>query len=111
MATKYITIPIAAVAANTQGARLVIATVGDDNKVKRVTGVKCSNTTKGMTLQLDNNSVFQVIIDLAVLGQLTSFMDVDYSVDANIQISYSILNTTGGALAAGDFLTIRYAVP
>jgi hypothetical protein len=110
MATKFITIAIPAVGAGVQGPRVVVPTVGDDNKVKKVTGVKCSNTTKGMTLQLDSNSVNMEIIDLAVLGQLTRFAETDYSVDANIQLSFSINNTTGGALAAGDFLTLRYVV-
>lgn len=110
MAVKYITVPLAPVGANTQGGRTAVATVGDDNVAKRVTGVKCSNTTKGLTLQLDNNSVYQEVIDLAVLGQLTKFLDVDYTVPGNVQISYSVMNNNGAALVAGDYLTIRYVV-
>lgn len=109
MATKYVTIAVGAVGAGVQSARTEVATP-DDSQQRRVTGVKASVTTKGMQIVLDNNTAVQATIDAATLGQLTQFADVDYTVGNNIKLSAQLNNTTGGALAAGDFITLRYAV-
>lgn len=109
MATKYVTIPIGAVGAGVQSARTEVSTP-DDSVARRVTGVKASVTTKGMQVVLDANTAVQATIDAAILGQLTSFAEVDYQVGQNIKLSSQLNNTTGGALATGDFVTLRYSV-
>lgn len=111
MATKYVTGAIGAVGANTQQGPQALPTVGDDAKVRRVTGMKASLSTKGMTIQALNNGVFQAQIDAAILNQVLEFAPVDFTVAANIALAFSVFNQTGGALAAGDFVTLRYEVP
>lgn len=109
MATKYVTIALGAVGAGVNSGRITVGTP-DDQTQRRVTGVKASVTTKGMQVILDINSAPQANIDAAILGQLTIFAPTDYVIPPNIQLSAALNNTTGGALAAGDFVTLRYEV-
>lgn len=109
MARKVVTAAIPATGAGASSARTVIATP-DDSVVRTVRGVKASLTTKGMKLHLDNNSQDQVVVDCATLAQLTDPLDVNYQVAVNVQVSFSLENTTGGNLAAGDFVSLVYEV-
>lgn len=109
MARKAVTAAIPATNAGVTSARTTIATP-DDQGPRTVRGVKSSLTTKGMKLHFDNNSQDAVVVDCATLAQLTNPMDVNYQIAQNVQISFSVENTTGGALAAGDFVTILYEV-
>lgn len=109
MAIKSVTIPIGAVGAGANSGRIAGATP-DDSVAREVVGVKSSLTAKGMTFTFDINTAPQLAVDAAVLGQFTTGVPVDYVVPPNIQLSFSLLNTTGGALAAGDFVTVFYKV-
>lgn len=109
MIRRSATLAIPAVGATTQGPRTAIATP-DDAKTRHVVGVKASLVTKGMEFTFDINTAPQVVVDAAVLGQLTNVMLVAYDVPVNVQLSFSVNNTTGAALVAGDFVTIVYEV-
>lgn len=110
MAIKYVTAALGAVGAGATSAQIPVPTNGDDSTSRRVVGVKCTNTTKAIRLQLLNNGQPMTDTDLAVLGQLTSFLPVDFTVAANIQFQIVVVNGSGGALAAGDFAVIEYTV-
>lgn len=107
MARKSVTAAIPATNAGVTSPRTVVTTT-DDQGPRTVRGVKASLTTKGMKLHLDNNSQDAVVVDCATLAQLTNPLDVSYQVAQNVQISFSLENTTGAPLAAGDFVTIIY---
>lgn len=110
MVRRVVTAPIPATGAGVTGVRTAIATP-DDAQIRHVVGVKASVTTKGITLNFDVNGAPQVTVDAAVLGQLTHALQVAYDVGQNVQISFNVINTTGGALNAGDFVTVIYEVP
>lgn len=109
MAQKVVTLAIPAVAAGANSGRQVIPTP-DDSVIRHVAGVKASVTTEGMEFTFDINSAPQVVVDAAVLGQLTHPLDVAYDVPTNVQLSFSVQNTTGAGLAAGHFVTVIYTV-
>lgn len=109
MAVKSVTVAIPAVGAGANSGRTTVATP-DDAVAREVIGVKSSLTTKGMTITFDNSGTPQAVIDAAILSQLTAFFPVDYQIPQNIQLSFSLANTTGGPLAAGDFITFLYKV-
>lgn len=109
MATLYVTAPIGAVGAGSDSGRVEIGTPFDSGQ-RRVTGVKCTNVTKGRNVILDSNGSPQVTVDLGALGQLTSFLECDFVVPTSIKLSFTVKDTGAGALAAGDFVTLRYAV-
>lgn len=109
MAQKSVTASIPATGAGTNSGRQLIATP-DDSQIRHVIGVKASVTTKGMEFTFDSNSVPEVVVDAAILAQFTHLFGCAYDVNPNVQLSFSLQNTTGGALAAGDFVTIVYTV-
>lgn len=109
MATKVVTAAIPATGAGATSARVAIATP-DDQVTRNVVGIKSSLTTKGMEFTFDINGAPQVVVDAAVLAQFTKLLDVDYNVPTNIQIGFTLFNSTGGALVAGDFITVVYKV-
>ena len=107
MARKAVTASIPATGAGVTSARVTIATP-DDSVVRTVVAVKASLTTKGMKLHFDANSQDQVVVDCATLAQYTNNFSVEYQIPQNVQLSFSLENTTGGALVAGDFVTMVY---
>lgn len=109
MERRSVTLAIPAVAAGANSGRQVIPTP-DDAVVRHVVGVKSSNTTKGMIFTFDLNTAPQAVIDASIMGQFNRPFQVAYDVPTNIQMSFSVQNTTGGALAAGDFVTVVYEV-
>lgn len=109
MTRKSVTAAIPATGAGVTSPRTVIATP-DDSVIRTVRAVKSSLTTKGMRLHFDSNSQDQVVVDAAILAQYANTFDVSYQVGVNIQLSFSVENTTGGALNAGDFVTMVYEV-
>lgn len=109
MAVLFVTAPIGAVGAGADSGRITIATPFDSQQ-RRVTGVKCSNTAKARNVIVDSNGAPQVTVDLGILGQLSQFLECDFIVPTNIQFSFTVKDTGAGALAAGDFVTLRYEV-
>lgn len=109
MTRKFITAAIPAVAAGQTLARTEISTT-DDASPRTVRIIRSSLTTKGMTLQTDISGVQQFICDAAALNALAYDPQVSYVVPVNVKISFSLVNTTGGALVAGDFIVIGYDV-
>lgn len=109
MATLYVTAAIGAVGAGSDSGRVEIGTPFD-SRSRRITGVKCTSTAKGRSVILDSNGAPQVTIDLGVLGQLNDFLGCDFAIDPNIKNSFTVKDTGAGALAAGDFVTLRYEV-
>lgn len=109
MARKSVTTAIGAVGAGATTARIVMASP-DDAVLRHVVAVKSSLTTKGMEFTFDINTAPQVVIDAAILAQFTYPFQVAYDVPTNVQISFTLFNSTGGALAAGDFVTVVYEV-
>lgn len=110
MAIKYVTAPLPATGAGVTSPVVNVGTFGDDSQRRHVTGVKCTNTVKLIQIELDNNAQPQAQIDLAVMGQITEFVPVDFFIDVNIQIQFKVINGSAGALVAGDAVTIRYEV-
>lgn len=104
---RVVTVPIPPVNAGVTLSRQTIATQ-DDAITRNVVGVKSSCTTKGIEFTFDINTAPQVIVDAFVLGQFTAPFEVAYSVPVNVQISFSVQNTTGANLVAGDFVTVVY---
>lgn len=109
MQTLYVTAAIGAVGAGSDSGRVEIGTP-NDSLLRTVTGVKCSNTTKGRNLILDSNAAPEVTVDLGVLGQLTTFLPCSFVVSSNIKMSFTVKDTGAGALVAGDFVTLRYEI-
>jgi len=109
MATLYVTAAIGAVGAGSDSGRIEIGTPFDSMQ-RTVTGVKCSNTTKARNVILDSNGAPQVTTDLGVLGQLNEFLPCSFVVPNNIKMSFTVKDTGAGALAAGDFVTLRYEI-
>lgn len=109
MATLFVNSAIGAVGAGSDSGRIEIGTPVDALQ-RTVTGVKCSNTTKGRSVILDANGAPQVTVDLGVLGQVTDFLDCEFVVPANIKLSFLVKDNGAGALVAGDFVTLRYRV-
>ena len=109
MTRKVVNLAIPATVAGATSARTVIPTP-DDSVPRTVIGVKASVTTKGIRLHFDNNSQDAVVAEASTLAQLTAPMVCSYVVAINVQISFTVENTTGGNLAAGDFVTVVYEV-
>lgn len=109
MGILYVNAAIGAVSAGADSGRIEIGTPFDAG-MRTVTGVKCSNTTKGRAVVLDSNGAPQATVDLGVLGQITGFLDCEFQVPSNIKLSFTVKDTGAGALAAGDFVTLRYKV-
>jgi hypothetical protein len=109
MAVKSVTAAIGAVAAGTTSARIALPTP-DDQQAREVVAIKSSLTTKGMTFTFDINGAPQIVVDAAVMGQFSEAPPVDYVVPVNIQIGFTLQNTTGGGLVAGDFVSVFYKV-
>lgn len=63
-----------------------------------------------MTLTTDISGVVQFAMDAATLNTMAYDPGVNYTVPVNVKLSFSVNNQTGGALAAGDFITIGYDV-
>jgi hypothetical protein len=108
VADLYVTAAIGAVSAGADSGRIAMPTPFDAGQ-RRVTGVQCSNTTKGRTIVLDANGAPMVTIDLGTLGRMTSFVPCDFVVPSNIQLSFLVKDNGAGALVAGDFVTLRYS--
>lgn len=109
MARRSVTFAIPAVGAGANSGRQVIPTP-DDAVVRHVVGVKSSLTTKGMEFTFDVNTAPQAVVDAAVLGQFTAPFEVAYDVPTNVQVSFSLANTTAAPLVVGDFVTVVYEV-
>lgn len=107
MAILYVNAAIGAVGAGAETGRIEIGTPFDAG-TRTVTGVKCSSTTKGRSVVLDSNGAPQVTVDLGILGQVTEFLPCSFVVPSNIKLSFNVKDTGAGALAAGDFVTLRY---
>lgn len=109
MARKAVTLAIPATGANANSGRTVMPTP-DDAVIRHVVGVSATLATKGMEFTFDLNSAPQVVIDALTLSRYTVPLPVAYDVPTNVQISFSLQNTTGGGLVAGDFVTVVYEV-
>jgi hypothetical protein len=109
VAIKSVNAAIGAVGAGTTSARIAMSTP-DDADNREVVAIKSSLTTKGMTFTFDINGAPQIVVDAAILSQFTTDLPIDYVVPPSIQIGFTLQNTTGGALAAGDFVTVFYKV-
>lgn len=109
MATRYIRAAIGAVGAGANSGAVTVPTF-DDSRPRTVTGFRTSNATKGVHTKLDVAGTIYADLDHGVVNGLTQMIELAEPIPVNVLVSFNVFNDSGAALAAGDFIEIRYTV-
>lgn len=105
---RYRTTPFAAVPANTTVDNLL--STPDDNKQRTLKGIWCTTLVLGVQVAVLRAGYEAARFDSTIFNTALGFLPLDLSFDIGIQIDVRLINTTGGASAAGAF-TVQYELP
>lgn len=109
MATRYLRATIPAVGVGAQSGATALPSF-DDSRQRTVIGFRTSNAAKGVHTKLDVAGTIYADLDHGVVSGLTDFVMLAEPVPINVLISFNVFNDSGAALAAGDFIEIKYTV-